>query len=323
MKLAIYGCGNVARGVELAAAQAPDVALVCAFTRREPSGVRMLTGVPVRATAELDAHLGEFDVLAICGGSATDLPELTPMLAAKCSVVDSFDTHARIPEHFARVDAAAKAGGHVALIAGGWDPGLFSLARLYAAAVLPDGESCTVWGRGVSQGHSDAVRRVPGVLDARQYTVPIPEALEAARRGETPTARELHRREVYVVAAAGADRAAIERTIVTMPDYFAGYDTRVTFVTAEEMARDHAALPHGGAVLRAGKTGLHGEHRHTVEYRLTLDSNPEFTGGVLVALARAVDKMARRGETGCRTVFDVAPAELSSLPAAALRARVL
>lgn len=325
MRLAVYGYGNVGRGVECAAAQNPDAELVCVFTRRDPETVRTLTGVPVRRAEEADACAEQFDVLIVCGGSASDLPALTPALARRFHVVDSFDTHARIPEHFARVDAAARAGGRVALIAGGWDPGLFSLLRLYGAAVLPDGRSDTFWGRGVSQGHSEAVRRIPGVLDARQYTVPLPGAVEAARRGDAPElpAQKKHRREVYIVAAEGTDRAAIERAVVTMPDYFVGYETAVHFISAAEMARDHAALPHGGLVLRTGRTGLHGEHRQRIEFRLTLASNPEFTGSALVALARAVHRLAQRGETGCKTVFDLAPADLSPLSGEALRARCL
>ena len=325
MKLAIYGYGNIGRGVECAVAQNPDATLTGIFTRRAPERIRTLTGAPVYAASDVDAHAADIDVLILCGGSATDLPEMTPALARRFHVVDSFDAHARIPEHFANVDAAAKETGHVALISGGWDPGLFSLSRLYASAVLPDGKDYTFWGRGVSQGHSDAVRRIDGVLDARQYTVPVPEALDAVRGGKAPelTARQMHRRAVYIVAAEGADRAAIERAVVTMPNYFDGYDTAVTFITQEEMDREHAALPHGGFVFRTGRTGLHGEHRHTVEYRLSLDSNPEFTAGVLIALSRAVHKLALRGEAGCKTVFDLAPADLSRLSGEELRARML
>ncbi len=247
------------------------------------------------------------------------------MLAKDFNVVDSFDTHARIPEHFANVDAAAKAGGHTALISGGWDPGMFSLNRLYANAILPQGSDYTFWGRGVSQGHSDAVRRIPGVADARQYTVPVPEALEAVRAGKCPelTTRQKHTREVYVVAKEGADKAAIEKAIKTMPNYFDEYDTTVTFISAEEMARDHSELPHGGFVIRSGVSGLNKEHTHTIEYRLTLDSNPEFTALVLVALARAVGRHAARGDWGCKTVFDLAPADLSPLSAEELRAHML
>lgn len=325
MKIALYGYGNLARGIEAAVAQNPDITLAGVFTRRDPASVHTATGAPLYAASELDAHGGSFDVLILCGGSATDLPEMTPALAKRFHVLDSFDTHARIPEHFARVDAAAREGGHIALISGGWDPGMFSLSRLYGSVILPEGKDYTFWGRGVSQGHSDAVRRIPGVKDARAYTVPLPEALNDVRRGSMPelTARQKHRREVYIVAEDGADRAAIQRAVVTMPNYFDEYDTAVTFLSAEEMAREHAALPHGGFVLRTGKTGLGREHRHTVEYRLTLDSNPEFTAGVLVALARAVGRMAGRGETGCRTMFDVVPADLSPLSGAQLRARLL
>ncbi len=325
MKLAIYGYGNIGRGVEAAVRQNPDMTLTGVYTRRDPASVRTQTGVPVYAAADILGHREEIDVLMICGGSATDLPVLTPMLARDFNVVDSFDTHARIPEHFANVDAAAKAGAHTALISGGWDPGLFSLNRLYANAILPQGSDYTFWGRGVSQGHSDAVRRIPGVADARQYTVPVPEALEAVRAGKSPvlTTRQKHTREVYVVAKEGADRAAIEQAIKTMPNYFDEYDTTVTFISAEEMARDHSELPHGGFVIRTGVSGLSGEHTHTIEYRLTLDSNPEFTALTLVALARAVGRHAARGDFGCKTVFDLAPAELSPLSPEELRAHML
>ena len=325
MNIAIYGYGNIGRGVELAARQNPDMELVGVFTRRAPETVQTLTGVPVYAADTLPQYKGKIDVVILCGGSATDLPVLTPALAADFCVVDSFDTHARIPEHFAAVDAAAKKGGTTALISGGWDPGMFSLNRLYAEAILPQGSDYTFWGRGVSQGHSDAIRRIPGVLDARQYTVPIPAALDAVRSGAAPelTARQKHLRECYVVAANGADKAAIETAIKTMPNYFADYDTTVEFISAEEMRRSHSALPHGGVVIRSGVTGLNGEHKHTIEYKLTLDSNPEFTAGVLVALARAVGKQHARGVTGCLTVFDLAPADLSPLSPEALRAHLL
>ncbi|MBR2791014.1 MAG: diaminopimelate dehydrogenase [Eggerthellaceae bacterium] len=325
MKLAIYGYGNVSRGVESAIAQNADMELVGVFTRRDPAKVTTVSGAPVFATAELEARAADIDVLVICGGSATDLPVMTPALARLVNVVDSFDTHARIPEHFAAVDAAATETGHTALISGGWDPGLFSLARLYANAALPQGTDYTFWGRGVSQGHSDAVRRIEGVADARQYTVPVPEALEAVRAGETPalTARQKHTREVFVVAEEGADRDRIVRDIVTMPNYFDEYDTTVTFITAEEMKANHSELPHGGFVIRTGVTGSAGQHSETVEFRLTLDSNPEFTGSVLVALARAVGRMAGRGQTGCKTVFDVAPGDLSPLSPGELRAHLL
>ena len=325
MKLAIYGYGNLGRGVEAAIRQNPDATLVGVFTRRDPKTVCTKTGAPVFAAEDIDAHAGEFDVLILCGGSATDLPALTPMLARDFNVIDSFDTHANIPKHFDAVDAAARAGGKLALISCGWDPGMFSLNRLYANAILPDGKDYTFWGRGVSQGHSDAIRRIPGVLDARQYTVPIEEALDAVRSGKQPelSARQKHLRECYVVAAPDADKTAIETAIKTMPNYFADYDTSVTFISEKEMRKNHSALPHGGFVIRTGKTGLDGAHTHRIEYSLALDSNPEFTGSVLVAFARAIVRMAARGETGCVTVFDVAPADLSPLSRAELRRTML
>jgi len=325
MRIAIYGYGNIGRGVELAVRANSDQELIGVFTRRAPETVKTVTGTPVYAAETLMDHATEIDAVILCGGSATDLPVQTPLLAEKFNVVDSFDTHARIPEHFAAVDAAAKRGGRTALISGGWDPGMFSLARLYGSAILPNGKDYTFWGRGVSQGHSDAIRRIPGVADARQYTVPIAAALEQVRSGAQPelTAREKHLRECYVVAQDGADRAAIETAIKTMPNYFAEYDTTVTFITAEEMRRDHAALPHGGFVIRTGTTGVDGAHSHTVEYRLQLDSNPEFTAGVLAALARAVVRMNKRGEAGCKTVFDIPPAMLSPLSGEELRAAML
>lgn len=324
MKLAIYGYGNLGKGVESAIAQNPDTELVGIFTRRDPETVHPASGVPVYPASEISKHQGEIDILVICGGSATDLPGMTPMLAEQFNVIDSFDTHAKIPSHFAKVDKAAKESGHIALISGGWDPGMFSLNRLYASAILPDGKDYTFWGRGVSQGHSDAIRRIPGVLDARQYTVPVPAALEAVRAGKNPelTTREKHTRECYVVAAEGADREEIERQIKEMPNYFADYDTTVTFITMEEMKRNHAELPHGGSVIRTGITG-NGTHHHTVEYRLTLDSNPEFTASVLLALARALNRMYARGTTGCKTIFDIAPADLSPLSPEELRAKLL
>ena len=325
MKLAIYGYGNLGRGVECAVRQNPDAELVGVFTRRDPASVITRTGVPVYPAADVEKYKDKIDVMILCGGSATDLPVQTPALARLFNVVDSFDTHAKIPEHFAQVDAAAKESGHLALISGGWDPGMFSLNRLYASAILPEGQDYTYWGRGVSQGHSDAIRRIPGVVDARQYTVPVPEALEAVRRGETPqlTTRQKHLRECWVVAEEGSDKAAIETAIKTMPNYFDEYDTTVNFISLEELRRDHAELPHGGFVIRTGVTGLEREHKHTIEYSLKLDSNPEFTSGVLTALARAVYKKHRRGETGCVTVFDVAPADLSPLSAEELRAHML
>lgn len=325
MKLAIYGYGNLGRGVECAISAAEDAELVGIFTRRTPESVKVHSDVPVYHASELAKFRGDIDVLIICGGSATDLPEMTPSLAADFNVLDSFDTHAAIPEHFDRVDRAARENGHIALISAGWDPGMFSLARLYASAILPNGRDYTFWGRGVSQGHSDAVRRIDGVLDARQYTVPVPSAVESVRAGETPdlTVREKHTRECYVVAEEGADLARIEREIKEMPNYFADYDTTVTFITAEEMAKNHASLPHGGSVIRTGVTGWNGENHHVIEYSLKLDSNPEFTSSVLVAFARAIFKMHSRGDTGCKTVFDIAPADLSPLSPSALRAHML
>ncbi len=325
MKIAIYGYGNLGRGVEAAMKQNPDCELLGVFTRRDPASVKTRSGVAVYPAGDILSFKGEIDVLILCGGSATDLPELTPALARDFCVVDSFDTHANIPAHFGAVDAAAREAGTLCLISAGWDPGMFSLARVYAQALLPDGQDYTFWGRGVSQGHSDAIRRIPGVLDARQYTVPVPAALEAVEAGGDPvlTTRDKHTRECFVVAAEGADREAIRTAIVTMPNYFADYDTTVTFITAEEMARDHAGLPHGGRVIRNGRTGLEGEHTHTVAYSLRLDSNPEFTASALVAFARAVCRMRARGRTGALTVFDVSPADLSPLSGEELRAHML
>ena len=314
IRIGIVGYGNLAKGAECAIQQNEDMELTAVFTRRDPAVVSILTpGVGVYSVEELPRWKGRLDVLLLCGGSARDLPQMTPALARDFNVVDSFDTHARIPEHFAAVDASATEGGHLALISAGWDPGLFSLNRLYGAAILPQGKDYTFWGKGVSQGHSDAVRRIPGVEDARQYTIPVEEALERVRRGENPelTTRQKHTRLCYVVAREGADLEAIRRQIVTMPDYFADYDTTVEFITAEEMARSHSGLPHGGSVIRSGITGWNGECRQTIEYKLDLQSNPQFTASVLVACARAVMKMYGRGESGCRTVFDLAPADLT------------
>lgn len=325
MKLAIYGYGNLGKGVECAVRQNPDAELVGVFTRRAPETVKTLTGVPVYVAADILQYKGAIDVLIICGGSATDLPAMTPVLAKDFNVVDSFDTHARIPEHFANVDAAAKESGHIALISAGWDPGMFSLNRVYASSILADGADYTFWGRGVSQGHSDAVRRIKGVKDARQYTVPVPAALEQVRSGSNPTlsTREKHTRECYVVAEEGADPDRIENEIKTMPNYFDEYDTTVYFISEEEMKRDHAELPHGGFVIRTGKTGVNGEHSHVIEYRLKLDSNPEFTASALVAFARAINRMHGRGMAGCKTVLDIAPGDLSPLSPEELRAHML
>ena len=326
MKIGIYGYGNLAKGVEAAIANSPDATLEAVFTRRDPKSVKtQLEGVKVYSCEELVDFKGKLDCVILCGGSATDLPEMTPALARDFNVVDSFDTHAKIPEHFNRVDEAARSGGKLGLISAGWDPGLFSIARLYASAALPDGEDYTFWGRGISQGHSDAIRRIEGVVDARQYTVPIPDAINAVRAGETPefTTAEKHKRECYVVAEEGADKALIEEKIKTMPNYFADYETSVTFVTLDELRKNHSGMPHGGSVIRNGKTGINLENNHTVEFSLKLDSNPQFTGSVLLAYARAVVRMAERGRCGCVTVFDVAPADLSPLPAEELRAHLL
>ena len=323
MRIAIFGFGNLGRGVVEAAKQNSDVRLVGIFSRRDPEKIDAKpVDIPIYPAALLERAKHDIDVLLLCGGSAVDLPEQTPTLARDFNVVDSFDTHAKIPTHFRAVEAAARAGGHLALISAGWDPGLFSLARLYAAAALPQGKSYTFWGRGVSEGHSDAVRRLPGVLDARAYTLPNEAALDAVRGGETPqlTAGQMHRRVCFVVAAPNADRGEIVRRIREMPAYFADYDTEVNFVTETEMARDHAALPHGGSVIRSGRRGA---HRHTVEFSLRLGSNPEFTAGVLVACARAVHRMRARGEVGCRTLLDVAPADLSAQSADELRRTLL
>lgn len=312
-KIGIVGYGNLAKGAECAIGQNPDMQLCAVFTRRDPETVQIHTpGVPVLPAAELPQWKGKLDVLLLCGGSATDLPQTTPALARDFNVVDSFDTHANIPRHFAAVDAAASEGGHVAIISAGWDPGLFSLNRLYAEAVLPQGQTYTFWGTGVSQGHSDAVRRIPGVADCRQYTIPVPEALDAVRQGTNPqlSTRQKHTRHCYVVAEAGADKAAIEKAICTMPNYFADYDTTVTFITAEEMRKEHSTLPHGGHVIRSGVTGLRGESRQTIEYSLNLDSNPQFTASVLIACARAAVRMQKRGMSGCQTIFDIPPADL-------------
>ncbi|MBQ9032238.1 MAG: diaminopimelate dehydrogenase [Parasporobacterium sp.] len=325
MKIAIYGYGNLGKGVECAAAHNADMELTGVFTRRNPEDVRTLTGVPVYRAEEILAHKDDIDVLIICGGSATDLPKQTPALAADFNVVDSFDTHARIPEHFAAVDAAAAQSGHTAIISCGWDPGMFSVNRVYMESILPGGTTYTFWGKGVSQGHSDAVRRIEGVVDARQYTVPVAEAVERVRNGENPdlTTRMKHTRECFVVAEEGADKAAIEQAIKTMPNYFDEYDTTVYFISMEEMKEHHSALPHGGNVIRSGKTGLNDECSHTMEYSLKLDSNPEFTSSILVCCARAIYKMAQRGVTGCLTMLDVAPADLSPLSAEELRAHSL
>ncbi|MCI7796374.1 MAG: diaminopimelate dehydrogenase [Lachnospiraceae bacterium] len=326
IRIGIMGYGNLGRGIECAVKQNSDMELAAVFTRRDPGSVKILTeGVPVYPAADAAKMADKVDVLILCGGSATDLPVQTPEYAKYFNVVDSFDTHARIPEHFANVDEAAKASGKIAVISAGWDPGMFSLNRVYANAVLPDGKDYTFWGKGVSQGHSDAIRRIKGVKDARQYTIPVPEALETIRGGETPelTTRQKHTRECFVVAEEGADRNAIEQEIVTMPNYFADYDTTVHFITEEEMKRDHAALPHGGFVIRSGKTGWNLENRHVIEYSLKLDSNPEFTSSVIVACARAAFRMKQEGMSGCKTILDIPPAYLSSMSGEELRRSML
>lgn len=325
MKIGIYGYGNLGRGVEAATKYHTDAELVGVFTRRSPDTVKTLLGTPVYSADDIDKFKNEIDVMILCGGSATDLPVMTPALARSFNVVDSFDTHAKIPEHFAAVDEAARDSGHVALISAGWDPGLFSVARAYAAATLPCGSDYTFWGVGISQGHSDAIRRIDGVLDARQYTVPKEEAMAAVRSGARPnlTAGEKHRRVCYVVAKDGADKSEIAEKIKTMPNYFADYETEVNFITAEELARDHSGMPHGGSVIHSGITGINGEHSHTVEFSLKLDSNPEFTASVLVAYARAVAKMKGRGDAGAKTVFDVTLSDLSLLSESELRAKLL
>lgn len=326
IRIGIYGYGNLGRGAELAVGHAPDMELAAVFTRRDPASVRTADpAVPAVPADEAAQWRDRIDVMILCGGSATDLPRQTPALARSFTVVDSFDTHAQIPVHFAAVDAAARESGTLGIISVGWDPGLFSLMRAYGSAVLPEGKAYTFWGRGVSQGHSDAIRRIDGVLDARQYTVPVPQALDAVRRGEQPelTARQKHTRECFVVAAEGADRERIRREIVTMPNYFDEYDTTVHFVTAEELRRDHAGLPHGGTVIRTGVTGADGEHRERIEYSLSLDSNPEFTAGVLTAYARAAYRLHAEGAVGCRTVLDIPPALLLPADPAAQRAALL
>lgn len=310
IKIGILGYGNLGRGVECAIKQNPDMELKAVFTRRDPATVKVLTeGVPVYAIEDAKRQKDEIDVMILCGGSATDLPVQTPEFVKMFNVVNSFDTHAKIPEHFAAVDEAAKASGKIGMISIGWDPGMFSLNRLYANAILPNGKDYTFWGKGVSQGHSDAIRRIEGVKDAKQYTIPKEEALNAVRAGANPdlTTREKHLRECFVVAEEGADKVQIEESIKTMPNYFADYDTIVHFISEEELKRDHSGIPHGGFVIRSGKTGWENENSHLIEYSLNLDSNPEFTSAVLVAYARAAYRMSKEGQSGCKTAFDVAP----------------
>jgi len=326
IRIGIFGYGNLGRGVEAAIRQNPDMTLAAVFTRRAPETLKIMTkGVPVVSADDVLTMKDKIDVMILCGGSATDLPVQTPALAENFCVVDSFDTHARIPEHFAAVDAVAKASGKVGVISVGWDPGMFSLNRLYASAILPDGKDYTFWGKGVSQGHSDAIRRIDGVKNGKQYTIPVETALDAVRRGSAPelTTREKHTRECFVVAEEGADLARIENEIKTMPNYFADYDTTVHFITEEELLRDHSGIPHGGFVIRSGKTGFDLENSHIIEYSLKLDSNPEFTASVIVAYARAAYRLHAEGVSGCKTVFDIAPAYLSMKSADELRASML
>ena len=326
IRVGIMGYGNLGRGIECALKQNNDMELVAVFSRRDPATVKILSeGVKVYKAEDAIKYKNEIDVLILCGGSATDLPVQTPEFAKNFTVVDSFDTHARIPEHFANVDAAAKENGNVAVISAGWDPGMFSLNRLYANAILPDGKDYTFWGKGVSQGHSDAIRRVEGVANGKQYTVPVDAALEAVRSGANPelTTREKHTRECYVVAEEGADKERIAAEIKAMPNYFADYDTTVNFITEEELQKNHAGIPHGGFVIRSGKTGWNLENNHIIEYSLKLDSNPEFTASVIVACARAAVRMKCEGMKGCKTIFDIPPAYLCNISAEDLRAHLL
>lgn len=326
IRIGILGYGNLGRGVECAIKQNPDMELTAVFTRRNPENVNILTeSAKVCNIADAAEWKDKIDVMILCGGSATDLPVQTPEYAKLFNVVDSFDTHAKIPEHFANVDAAARESGHIGLISVGWDPGMFSLNRMYANAILPEGNDYTFWGKGVSQGHSDAIRRIEGVKDAKQYTIPVDAALEAVRNGENPelTTRQKHTRECFVVLEEGADAARVEKEIKTMPNYFADYDTTVHFISEEELKANHSGIPHGGFVLRSGVTGWEKEHKHLIEYRLKLDSNPEFTASVIVAYARAAYRLYEEGQRGCKTVFDIAPAYLSAKSAEELRASML
>lgn len=325
IKVAIAGYGNLGKGVEAAVSASKDMELTALFTRRAPETVKTVTDIPVYAMDKAPEMAKDIDVLIICGGSANDLPTQTPDLAQYFNVVDSFDTHAKIPQHFANVDAACKKSGKIGVISVGWDPGLFSLNRMIGGAVLPNGSDYTFWGKGVSQGHSDAIRRIPGVKDARQYTIPVDEAVKKVRNGENPTlsTREKHTRECFVVAEEGADLKAIENAIVTMPNYFADYDTTVHFISEEELMRDHKGIPHGGSVLRSGTTGFNNETKHVIEFSLKLDSNPEFTAGVLVAYARAAYRLNQEGESGCRTIFDIAPKYIHPASPEELRASLL
>ena len=325
IRIGILGYGNLGKGVELALQHCSDMELVGVFSRRDPASVQTATGAVVYSMDDAETMQDQIDVMILCGGSATDLPVQTPHFASMYNVVDSFDTHALIPQHYAAVDAAAKTNGKTAIISVGWDPGMFSLNRMLAQAILPQGDSYTFWGRGVSQGHSDAIRRIDGVKDARQYTIPVESALKAVRNGEAPqlTTRQKHLRECYVVAEAGADLARIEQEIVTMPNYFADYDTTVHFISEAELQAEHSGIPHGGFVIHSGKTGLNNEHTHVIEYALKLDSNPEFTASVLVAYARAAYGMNQDNMIGCKTAFDVAPRYLTPMDDETLRREIL
>lgn len=325
IRIGIYGYGNLGKGVELACRQYADIEIVGVFTRRDPTTVKTVTGVPVYASNDIFDMQNLIDVVVLCGGSSTDLPKQTPQLARFFNVVDSFDTHAKIPQHVTAVHEVAVTAEKTAVVSVGWDPGMFSLMRAYAGAILPNGKEYTFWGKGVSQGHSDAIRRIDGVQDAKQYTIPVTSALEAVRNGENPilTTRQKHQRECFVVAKSGADLAKIEQEIVTMPNYFADYDTTVHFISQEELNEKHAGLPHGGTVIRSGVTGANGENKHLIEYRLTLDSNAEFTASVLVAYARAVYRLNQEGRYGCKTVLDIPPAYLSEKSRDALIAELL
>ncbi|MBQ9940202.1 MAG: diaminopimelate dehydrogenase [Clostridia bacterium] len=325
IRIAIAGYGNLGKGAECAVSKCPDMQLVTLFSRRQPDSIKTVTGVPVHSMADIEKFKDSIDVVINCGGSATDLPEQTPMMAEYFNVIDSFDTHARIPEHFQAVDSVARKSGKVAIISVGWDPGLFSMNRLISQAVLPDGKDYTFWGKGVSQGHSDAIRRIKGVKDARQYTVPVQEALERVRNGENPelTTRQKHTRECFVVPEEGADLEYIQNTIKSMPNYFADYDTTVTFISEEELRKNHSGIPHGGKVIRSGASGFENKNRHLIEFSLTLDSNPEFTSGVLTAYARAAYRLNKEGVCGCKTCFDIAPSYLHPLSPDMQRATLL
>ena len=325
IKVGILGYGNLSRGVESAILQNTDMELVAVFTRRNPESIKTASGVPIFALTEIENYKDKIDVLVLGGGSATDLPTQTPEYVKYFNIVDSFDTHAKIPEHFENVDKAAKAAGKVGIISVGWDPGMFSLLRMISGSILPEGENYTFWGKGVSQGHSDAIRRIKGVKDARQYTIPVEEAVNRVRNGERPelSTRDKHTRECFVVIEAGADKQAIENEIVNMPNYFKDYNTTVHFISEEEMKRNHTGLPHGGFVLRSGVTGFNKENKHIIEYSLKLGSNPEFTGSVIAAYARAAYKLAKEGASGCKTVFDIAPVYLSALSDEELRRTML